>query len=112
MHKIMEIRMEMRDEVRKAIGVKADGIDDIIVDRYMKDPRDSVVISVEDIAETLGVAKYGVQNNIDLVQSVIIDKFGYIAVPFVDDDYDIVTALGIKFQKQELSKLLGFSFFF
>lgn len=97
MHKIMEMRMEMRDEVKKAIANKADGIEDIIVDRYMKDPRDSVVISVEDIAETLGVAKYGVQNNIDLVQSAIIDKFGYIVVPFVDDDYDIVTALGIKF---------------
>lgn len=97
MNKIIQMRMEMRDEVKKAIANKVDEIDDFIVDRYMKDPRDSVVISVEDIAEILGVAKYSVQNNIDLIQTVIIDKFGYIVVPFVDDDYDIVTALGIKF---------------
>ena len=97
MNKIMQMRMEMRDEVKKAVANKADGIDDLITDRYMKDPRDSVAISVEDIAETLGVTKYGVQNNIDLIQSIIIDKFGYIVVPFVDDNYDIVTALGIKF---------------
>lgn len=97
MNKIIQMRMEMRDEVKKAIANKVDEIDDLIVDRYMKDPRDSVVISVEDITEILGVAKYSVQNNIDLIQTIIIDKFGYIVVPFVDDDYDIVTALGIKF---------------
>lgn len=97
MNKIMQMRMEMRDEVKKAVANKADGIDDLITDRYMKYPRDSVAISVEDIAETLGVTKYGVQNNIDLVQTIIIDKFGYIVVPFVDDDFDIVTALGIRF---------------
>lgn len=97
MNKIIQMRMEMRDEVKKAIANKVDEIDDLIVDRYMKDPRDSVVISVEDIAEILGVAKYSVQNNIDLIQTVIIDKFGYIVVPFLDDNYDIVTALGIKF---------------
>lgn len=97
MNKIIQMRMEMRDEVKKAIANKVDEIDDLIVDRYMKDPRDSVVISVEDIAEILGVAKYSVQNNIDLIQTLIIDTFGYIVVPFTDDDYDIVTALGIKF---------------
>lgn len=97
MNKIMQMRMEMRDEVKKAVVNKADGIDDLITDRYMEDPRDSVTISVEDIAETLGVGTYGVQNNIDLVQSLIIDKFGYIVVPFVDENYDIVVALGIKF---------------
>lgn len=97
MNKIMQMRMEMRDEVKKAVTNKADGIDDLITDRYMKYPRDSVVISVEDIAETLGVTKYGIQNNIDLVQSIIIEKFGYIVVPFVDDDFDIVISLGIRF---------------
>ena len=97
MNKIMQMRMEMRDEVKKAIDNKADRIDDLITDCYMKDPRDSVTISVEGIAETLGVTIYSIQNNIDLVQTIIIDKFGYIVVPFVDEDYDIVVALGIKF---------------
>lgn len=97
MNKIMQMRMEMRDEVKKVIANKADAIDDLITDRYMKYPRDSVVISVEDIVETLGVTKYSVQNNIDLIQTVIIEKFGYIVVPFVDDDFDIVISLGIRF---------------
>lgn len=97
MNKIMQMRMEMRDEVKKAIVINADVIDDLITDRYMKKPEASVVISVEDIADALGVSVYSVQNNIDLVQTIIIDKFGYIAVPFVDDDEDIVVSLGIKF---------------
>lgn len=97
MNKIMQMRMEMRDEVKKVIANKADAIDDLITDRYMKDPDLYVNINVTDIADALGVSKYSVQNNIDLVQTVIIEKFGYIVVPYVDDDYDIVTALGIKF---------------
>lgn len=97
MNKIMQMRMEMRDEVKKAIANKVDEIDDLITNRYMKDLKDSVCVSVEDFAKVLGVSVYSVQNNIDLIQTVIIDKFGYIVVPFVDDDYDIVTALGIKF---------------
>ena len=97
MNRIMQMRMEMRDEVKKVIANKADGIDDLITDRYMKDPNSYVNINVTDIADALGVSKYSVQNNIDLIQTVIIEKFGYIVVPFVDDDYDIVTALGIKF---------------
>ena len=97
MNKIMQMRMEMRDEVKKAIGINADVIDDLITDRYMKKPEASVVISVEDIADALGVSVYSVQNNIDLVQTIIIDKFGYIVVPFADDDEDIVVSLGIKF---------------
>lgn len=97
MNKIMQMRMEMRDEVKKAIVINADVIDDLITDRYMKKPEASVVISVEDIADALGVSVYSVQNNIDLVQTIIIDKFGYIVVPFADDDEDIVVSLGIKF---------------
>lgn len=90
MNKIMQMRMEMRDEVKKAIAINADVIDDLITDRYMKKPEASVVISVEDIADALGVSVYSVQNNIDLVQTIIIDKFGYIVVPFADDNEDIV----------------------
>lgn len=97
MNKIMQMRMEMRDEVKKAIANKVDDIDDLITNRYMKDLKDSVCISVEDFAKVLEVSVYSVQNNIDLIQTLIIDKFGYIVVPFVDDDYDIITALGIKF---------------
>lgn len=97
MNKIMQMRMEMRDEVKKAIDINADNIDDIITDRYMKNPEASVVISVEDIADALGVSVYSVQNNIDLVQTVIIDKFGYIVIPYADDDEDIIISLGIKF---------------
>lgn len=97
MNKIMQMRMEMRDEVKKAIAINADNIDDIITDRYMKKPEASVVILVEDIADALGVSVYSVQNNIDLVQTIIIDKFGYIVVPFADDNEDIVVSLGIKF---------------
>lgn len=97
MNKIMQMRMEMRDEVKKAVANKADGIDDLITDRYMKDPNSYVNINVTDIADALGVSKYSVQNNIDLVQTVIIEKFGYIVVPFVDDDFDIVISLGIRF---------------
>ena len=97
MNNIMQMRMEMRDEVKKAIAINADVIDDLITDRYMKKPEASVVISVEDIADALGVSVYSVQNNIDLVQTIIIDKFGYIVVPFADDDEDIVVSLGIKF---------------
>lgn len=94
MNKIMQMRMEMRDEVKKAIAINADVIDDLITDRYMKKPEASVVISVEDIADALGVSVYSVQNNIDLVQTIIIDKFGYIVVPFADDNEDIVVSLG------------------
>jgi len=97
MNKIMQMRMEMRDEVKKAVANKADGIDDLITDRYMKDPNSYVNINVTDIADALGVSKYSVQNNIDLIQTVIIEKFGYIVVPFVDDDFDIVISLGIRF---------------
>lgn len=97
MNKIMQMRMEMHDEVKKAIVINADVIDDLITDRYMKKPEASVVISVEDIADALGVSVYSVQNNIDLVQTIIIDKFGYIVVPFTDDNEDIVVSLGIKF---------------
>ena len=97
MNKIMQMRIDMRDEVKKAIANKVDEIDDLITNRYMKELKDSVCISVEDFAKVLEVSVYSVQNNIDLIQTVIIDKFGYIVVPFVDDDYDIVTALGIKF---------------
>ena len=97
MNKIMQMRMEMRDEVKETIAINADVIDDLITDRYMKKPEASVVISVEDIADALGVSVYSVQNNIDLVQTIIIDKFGYIVVPFADDDEDIVVSLGIKF---------------
>lgn len=97
MNKIMQIRMEMRDEVKKVIANKADVIDDLITDRYMKDPNLYVNINVTDIADALGVSKYSVQNNIDLIQTVIIEKFGYIVVPFVDDDFDIVISLGIRF---------------
>lgn len=97
MNKIMQMRMEMRDEVKKAVANKADGIDDLITDRYMKDPNSYVNINVTDIADALGVSKYSVQNNIDLIQTVIIEKFGYIVVPFVDDDFDIVILLGIGF---------------
>lgn len=97
MNKIMQIRMEMRDEVKKVIANKADAIDDLIIDRYMKDPNSYVNINVTDIADALGVSKYSVQNNIDLIQTVIIEKFGYIVVPFVDDDFDIVISLGIRF---------------
>ena len=97
MNKIMQMRMEMRDEVKKAIAINADVIDDLITDRYMKKPEASVVISVEDIADALGVSVYSVQNNIDLVQTIIIDKFGYIVVPFADDNEDIVVSLVIKF---------------
>ena len=97
MNKIMQMRMEMRDEVKKAIAINADVIDDLITDRYMKKPEASVVISVEDIADALGVSVYSVQNNIDLVQTIIIDKFGYIVVPFADDNEDIVVSLEIKF---------------
>lgn len=97
MNKIMQMRMEMRDEVKKVIANKADGIDDLITDRYMKDPNSYVNINVTDIADALGVSKYSVQNNIDLIQTVIIEKFGYIVVPFVDDDFDIVISLGIRF---------------
>lgn len=97
MNKIMQMRMEMRDEVKKIIANKADAIDDLITDRYMKDPNAYVNIKVTDIADALGVSKYSVQNNIDLVQTVIIEKFDYIVVPYVDNAYDIVTALGIRF---------------
>lgn len=97
MNKIMQMRMEMRDEVKKVIANKADAIDDLITDRYMKDPNVYVNINVTDIADALGVSKYSVQNNIDLIQTVIIEKFGYIVVPFVDDDFDIVISLGIRF---------------
>lgn len=97
MNKIMQMRMEMRDEVKKAIANKADAIDDLITDRYMKDPESYVNIKVTDIADALGVSKYSVQNNIDLIQTVIIEKFGHIVVPFVDDDFDIVISLGIRF---------------
>lgn len=97
MNKIMQMRMEMRDEVKKVIANKADVIDDLITDRYMKDPNSYVNINVTDIADALGVSKYNVQNNIDLIQTVIIEKFGYIVVPFVDDDFDIVISLGIRF---------------
>ena len=97
MNKIMQMRMEMRDEVKKVIANKADVIDDLITDRYMKDPNSYVNINVTDIADALGVSKYGVQNNIDLIQTVIIEKLGYIVVPFVDDDFDIVISLGIRF---------------
>lgn len=97
MNKIMQMRMEMRDEVKKAIAINADVIDDLITDRYMKKPEASVVISVGDIADALGVSVYSVQNNIDLVHTIIIDKFGYIVVPFADDNEDIVVSLGIKF---------------
>lgn len=97
MNKIMQMRMEMRDEVKKAVDINADNIDDIITDRYMKKLEASVVISVEDIADALGVSIYSVQNNIDLIQTVIIDKFGYIVVPYADDDEDIIISLGIKF---------------
>lgn len=97
MNKIMQTRMEMRDEVKKVIANKADVIDDLITDRYMKDPNSYVNINVTDIADALGVSKYSVQNNIDLIQTVIIEKFGYIVVPFVDDDFDIVISLGIRF---------------
>ena len=97
MNKIMQMRMEMRDEVKKVIANKADAIDDLITDRYMKDPNSYVNINVIDIADALGVSKYSVQNNIDLIQTVIIEKFGYIVVPFVDDDFDIVISLGIRF---------------
>lgn len=97
MNKIMQMRMEMRDEVKKVIANKADVIDDLIIDRYMKDPNSYVNIKVTDIADALGVSKYSVQNNIDLIQTVIIEKFGYIVVPFVDDDFDIVISLGIRF---------------
>lgn len=97
MNKIMQMRMEMRDEVKKVIANKADAIDDLITDRYMKDPNLYVNINVTDIADALGVSKYSVQNNIDLIQTVIIEKFGYIVVPFVDDDFDIVISLGIRF---------------
>lgn len=97
MNKIMQMRMEMRDEVKKVIANKADAIDDLITDRYMKDPNVYININVTDIADALGVSKYSVQNNIDLIQTVIIEKFGYIVVPFVDDDFDIVISLGIKF---------------
>lgn len=97
MNKIMQMRMEMRDEVKKVIANKADAIDDLITDRYMKDPNLYVNIDVTDIADALGVSKYSVQNNIDLIQTVIIEKFGYIVVPFVDDDFDIVISLGIRF---------------
>lgn len=95
MNKIMQMRMEMRDEVKKVIANKADAIDDLITDRYMKDPNSYVNINVTDIADALGVSKYSVQNNIDLIQTVIIEKFGYIVVPFVD--FDIVISLGIRF---------------
>ena len=97
MNKIMQMRMEMRDEVKKAVDINADNIDDIITDRYMKKLEASVVISVEDIADALGVSIHSVQNNIDLIQTVIIDKFGYIVVPYADDDEDIIISLGIKF---------------
>lgn len=97
MNKIMQMRMEMRDEVKKVIANKADAIDDLITDHYMKDPNSYVNINVTDIADALGVSKYSVQNNIDLIQTVIIEKFGYIVVPFVDDDFDIVISLGIRF---------------
>lgn len=97
MNKIMEMRMGMRDEVKKAVDINADNIDDIITDRYMKKPEASVVISVGDIADALGVSVYSVQNNIDLVQTVIIDKFGYIVIPYADDDENIIISLGIKF---------------
>lgn len=97
MNKIMQMRMEMRDEVKKVIANKADAIDDLITDRYMKDPNLYVNINVTDIADALGVSKYSVQNNIDLIQTVIIEKFGYIVVPFIDDDFDIVISLGIRF---------------
>ena len=97
MNKIMQMRMEMRDEVKKVIANKADAIDDLITDRYMKDPNSYVNINVTDIADALGVSKYSVQNNIDLIQTVIIEKFGYIVVPFVDDDFDFVISLGIRF---------------
>lgn len=97
MNKIMQMRMEMRDEVKKVIANKADAIDDLITDCYMKDPNSYVNINVTDIADALGVSKYSVQNNIDLIQTVIIEKFGYIVVPFVDDDFDIVISLGIRF---------------
>lgn len=97
MNKIMQMRMEMRDEVKKVIANKADAIDDLITDRYMKDPNSYVNINVTDIADALGVSKYSVQNNIDLIQTVIIEKFGYIVVPFVDDDSDVVISLGIRF---------------
>ena len=97
MNKIMQMRMEMRDEVKKVIANKADAIDDLITDHYMKDPNAYVNINVTDIADALGVSKYSVQNNIDLIQTVIIEKFGYIVVPFVDDDFDIVISLGIRF---------------
>ena len=97
MNKIMQMRMEMRDEVKKVLANKADVIDDLITDRYMKDPNSYVNINVTDIADALGVSKYSVQNNIDLIQTVIIEKFGYIVVPFVDDDFDIVISLGIRF---------------
>lgn len=97
MNKIMQMRMEMRDEVKKVIANKADVIDDLITDRYIKDPNSYVNINVTDIADALGVSKYSVQNNIDLIQTVIIEKFGYIVVPFVDDDFDIVISLGIRF---------------
>lgn len=97
MNKIMQMRMEMRDEVKKAIAINADVIDDLITDRYMKRPETSVVISVEDIADALEVSVYSVQNNIDLIQTVIIDKFGYIVIPYANDDEDIIISLGIKF---------------
>ena len=97
MNKIMQMRMEMRDEVKKVIANKADAIDDLITDRYMKDPNSYVNIKVTDISDALGVSKYSVQNNIDLIQTVIIEKFGYIVVPFVDDDFDIIISLGIRF---------------
>lgn len=97
MNKIMQMRMEMRDEVKKVIANKADAIDDLIADHYMKDPNAYVNINVTDIADALGVSKYSVQNNIDLIQTVIIEKFGYIVVPFVDDDFDVVISLGIRF---------------
>lgn len=97
MNKIMQMRMEMRDEVKKVTANKADAIDDLITDRYIKDPNLYVNINVTDIADALGVSKYSVQNNMDLIQTVIIEKFGYIVVPFVDDDFDIVISLGIRF---------------
>lgn len=94
MNKIETLKREMREEMRAKLDIEK--IEDVIVDRYMKYPISPICIRVKDIAETLGISNIAIQDNIDLVLTVIIEKLHYGAIPLADDE-SFIESIEIRF---------------
>lgn len=94
MNKIESLKREMREEMRAQLDINK--IEDVIVDRYMEYPSSPVYIRVKDIAEKLGISGIAIQDNIDLILTIIIEKLHYGAIPLADDE-NIIESIEIKF---------------